>query len=144
MYGSDRQQMRGVFFDAWKKIRNNEPLSGVEPLIVAVAKQHPEYHGVLENSQQHGQQEYFPELGDSNPFLHMGMHITLLEQLQMDTPKGILDCFRQLQANGDDEHQAQHRMMVCLDAYIRRIQIKDEAAGVDDYLSCLQCLAQTS
>ncbi|MDH3376311.1 MAG: DUF1841 family protein [Gammaproteobacteria bacterium] len=142
MYGSDRQQMRRVFFDAWKKFRNNEPLVGVEPLIVAVAQQHPEYHAVLDNSERHSQRDYYSELGDSNPFLHMGMHITLLEQIQMDTPKGIRSCFRQLQANGDDEHQAQHRMMVCLNAYISRIQIDGAAAGADDYLSCLQSLAQ--
>ena len=144
MYGSDRQQMRSVFFDAWKKFRNNESLSGVEPLIIAVAQQHPEYQGILDNPEQHSQREYFSELGDSNPFLHMGMHITLLGQLQMDTPKGIVECFRQLQANGGDEHQAQHRMMACLDAYIRRLQIKAEVAGADEYLSCLRGLAQAS
>ena len=143
MYGSNRQQVRRVFFDAWRKYRDNELLNGVEPLIVTVAQQHPEYHGVLENSGQHSEQEYFSELGDINPFLHMGMHITLLEQLQMDTPKGIQDCFRQLQANGDDEHQAQHRMMGCLDAYIRQIQGGGDATGTEEYLSCLQRLAQT-
>ena len=47
MYGQDRKELREVFFRAWQRHREQQPLVGIERIIASVALRHPEYHGVL-------------------------------------------------------------------------------------------------
>ena len=42
-----REQVRDMFFAAWRKYRAGEPLAGIESLALDVILLHPEYHGVL-------------------------------------------------------------------------------------------------
>jgi hypothetical protein len=83
IYGQNRDAMREVFFTAWRKHRERQPLEGIESLVVAVALRHPEYHTLLDRPERHRDSDYHPELGQTNPFLHMAMHISLEEQLAM-------------------------------------------------------------
>jgi len=115
MYGGqDRGETREVFFRAWGAYREGRPLEGVEKLIVQVAQRHPEYHSLLEEPEAARERDYFPESGETNPFLHLGMHIAIEEQLSIDQPQGIRDCYQKLLARLPDEHAAQHRMMECM------------------------------
>ena len=63
LLGRDRHQTREVFFRAWARHRENLPLEGVEPLIVAVALRHPEYHALLEHPARAEDRDYLPEGG---------------------------------------------------------------------------------
>src|SRR3989344_4569246 len=78
--GQDRGQTREVFFCAWRAHRQGRPLEDVEKLIVQVALRHPEYHPILEQSEPTRERDYFPESGETNPFMHLVMDSTgLLE-----------------------------------------------------------------
>ncbi|KPK47450.1 MAG: hypothetical protein AMS22_16570, partial [Thiotrichales bacterium SG8_50] len=84
-----RDATREVFFSAWRTYRAGQALEGVQKLVVQVALQHPEYHAMLDNAQDYADQDYTPEMGQTNPFLHMGMHIAIEEQLALDQPRGL-------------------------------------------------------
>ena len=47
MFDPSREQVREMFFGAWRKYRAGEPLAGIESLALDVILLHPEYHGVL-------------------------------------------------------------------------------------------------
>lgn len=137
MYG-DRAQMRAVFFQAWKKFRNAEPLEGVEKIIVQVAAQHPEYHALLEQPEQYREHDYAAHSEQSNPFLHMGMHIAIEEQLSIDRPPGVRACFERLVKQTGDDHSARHRMLECLSDALWQARQTEGAPDERAYLACLQ------
>ena len=47
MFDPSREQVREMFFGAWRKYRAGEPIAGIESLALDVILLHPEYHGVL-------------------------------------------------------------------------------------------------
>ncbi len=142
--GQDRGQTREVFFRAWRAHREGRPLEGVEKLIVQVALRHPEYHSLLEQAEAARERDYFPESGETNPFLHLGMHIAIEEQLSLDQPRGLRDYYRKILERHPDEHEAQHRMMECLGEMLWRAGREATAPRETVYLDCLQRLAEGS
>ena len=93
LYGSDRDDLRRVYVDAWSKSRAGHPLDPLERLLADVIAEHPEYHAVLE-SPDALTREFPPEADRSNPFLHMGLHIAIREQLATDRPPGCAGSIR--------------------------------------------------
>jgi len=114
MFGNDRIKMRRFFTDAWKKATLGEELIPLESMVVDVIKQHPEYHKMLEGSDDVLDKDYSPESGESNPFLHMSMHISIHEQLSTNRPSGIRDAYQKLALQYGGNHEAEHQMMECL------------------------------
>ncbi len=140
-FGQDRRQLREVFFRAWARHCQNLPLDGIETLIVSVAQRHPEYHALLEDPARYDDRDYPPEAGQTNPFLHMAMHIAIEEQLALDQPRGVRDRYRQLLARFPDEHAAQHPMMECLGEWLWRASRDGAPPPESAYLDCLGRLA---
>jgi len=98
MLEPSREQARAFFFETWRKYRAGEPLSGLEAMALELILLHPEYHAVLEQSERTREREYLPELGETNPFLHLSLHLALEEQLSMEEPPGIAARFAALLA----------------------------------------------
>ena len=142
--GQDRGQTREVFFRAWRAHREGRPLEGVERLIVQVALRHPEYHTVLEKSETTRERDYSPESGESNPFLHLGLHIAIEEQLSIDQPPGIRARYQELLRRYPDEHAVQPRMMECLGEMLWQAGRQNSAPQESLYLDCLRRLASAS
>lgn len=142
MYSGDRREVREVFFRAWRNYRQNRPLAGVEQLIVDVALQHPEYQPLLELPDLQSDRDYHPLLGESNPFVHMGMHIAIAEQLAIDQPPGVREHYRRLQARLPGTHAVEHAMMDCLSEVMRRAAQNQQAPDQNTYADCLRQLAQ--
>jgi len=141
VFTHDRNQMRAVFFRAWKRNRNGFPLEGIEQLIVAVAQRHPEYHAILDNAEDHGDRDYLPDLGQTNPFLHMSMHIAIAEQLSIDQPRGVRAHYQAILAHTGADHDAEHRMMECLGELLWQA---GRAGSAPDQAVYLDCLARLS
>jgi len=141
LFGNDRNRLRAVFFNAWRKHGAGEPLEGAERLVVAVALRHPEYHGLLEAPETAGGRDWFPESGESNPFLHMAMHIAIEEQLAVDRPAGIRATYDSLCRQTGDEHAAQHQAMECLGESLWQASRQGLPPDEMTYLQCLQKLA---
>jgi len=112
--GHDRNQLRRMFFEAWRKQQQHVPMEPLEKMIAEIIRQHPEYHEVLNDQDASLDRDYLPEVGQTNPFLHMSMHIAIHEQLATRRPDGIVDIYTTLTRRLDDAHEAEHRMMECL------------------------------
>jgi hypothetical protein len=87
------------------------PLEPLEHQLVSVIEQHPEYHPLLEDDPQALGRDYTPESGQSNPFLHLGLHLAIREQVATDRPQGIAAVHRTLSRQLGDVHEAEHRML---------------------------------
>ncbi len=134
-----RDEIRQVYLKVWQKMQNQSVLEPLEAIIADVIKLHPEYHSMLETGETAKQKDFSPEDGQTNPFLHMGMHITLREQAGGDRPAGILDIYAKLvQQKGI--HETEHAMMECLGQTLWNAQRDDAMPDENAYLACLRQL----
>ncbi len=141
MFGNDRREMRRFFTQAWNKHNHGETLEPIERLIAVIIQKHPEYHTILEQEELALDKDYPPEAGESNPFLHISMHLGLQDQISMDRPPGISAAYRKLiMANGGDAHAADHMIMECLAQMIWDAQINNKTPDEQAYLECIDNL----
>lgn len=140
LFGQNRDELRRFYVEAWRKYRNKLPLQPLEALISEVIALHPEYHGMLEDEEQALAQEFSPEGGQSNPFLHMGMHIAIREQLSTQRPPGIEAAYKQLLERLGDLHAVEHHMMECLGQAMWEAQRQGTPPDESAYLECLRRL----
>lgn len=137
LFNPSRDEVRQFFFDAWRKYRAAQPLTALEGMALQVMQLHPEYHAVLDAPQRYLEQEYFPEMGEINPFLHMSLHLSVQEQLSIDQPPGIAAAYGKMAARAG-EHDAQHAVMECLAETLWRAQRDRMPPDGAAYLQCLQ------
>jgi hypothetical protein len=138
IYGQDRNQIRNLFRSAWQKYRDRQPLEALETMLAEVISMHPEYQAMLEAEHGDLDRDYHPEHGQSNPFLHMGMHISLREQYSTDRPAGIMQLYQKILIKMGDTHEAEHVMMECLGASLWQAQNTGQLPDENAYISCLK------
>lgn len=143
MFNPTRDQVRQFFFEAWGKFRAGQPLTDLEKIAVEHIGRHPEYHAMLEQAERYQDREWLPEMGETNPFLHLSMHLSISEQLSIDQPPGVKTRYSSLAARLGDEHAAQHAVMDCLGEMIWRAQRDNLPPDSAAYLLCLEkkCLS---
>lgn len=138
MLPNNRTEMRQFFFDTWQKAQQNQPLEALEQLVTTIIQQHPEYHRAISNPSNTLQKEYFQQTGESNPFLHMGLHISLQEQVGTNRPKGVTALYQKLLGKFGDEHRVAHAMMECLAKSLHQAQQDGGAPDERGYVKCLR------
>lgn len=121
MFNPSREQVRRFFCDAWKKHQERLPLVGAEVTAADIAARHPEYHALLTDSEGALEKEWTPEGGQTNPFLHLSLHLAIHEQVTIDQPPGIRAAFDLLRRKMDP-HDAEHVLLECLGETIWRAQ----------------------
>jgi hypothetical protein len=141
LYGTDRDAMRRVFVEAWRKAGAGEPLQPLERLVAEVVAEHPEYQSWLTETDAGIGRDFPPEHGDTNPFLHMGLHISIREQLSVDRPPGVAALYRRIRLRTGDAHAAEHRIMECLAQSLWEAQRAGALPDENRYLDCLRTLA---
>lgn len=109
-----RDQLRRVYLEAWRKRREGLPIEPLEAQVADVIALHPEYHAALEGDGDVLARDYQPEGGQSNPFLHMGLHLAVRDHIATDRPAGIRKAFQTVAARLGSEHEAEHRIIECL------------------------------
>jgi hypothetical protein len=109
--GYDREQLRRMYWTAWQKFSAHQVLEPLEAQIAAVIADHPEYVRWLEGDEAALAADFSPEGGRQNPFLHMGLHLAIREQVSTDRPAGIALVHRNLAARLGDAHAAEHAML---------------------------------
>jgi Domain of unknown function (DUF1841) len=140
MFNPSRDDVREMFFGAWRKYREGIPLVGIESLALDVILEHPEYHAVLEAPQRYRSREYTDE---TNPFLHMSLHVALEEQLSIDQPPGIRTRWQALLERSGERHEALHHAIECLAETLWRAQRDGAPPDAAAYLSCLERRGRT-
>jgi len=138
IFGQDRNELRRMYADAWQKRLDGKLLSPLETQIADVVAEHPEYHADVTAADL--ARDFTPEGGRTNPFLHMGLHLGLREQVATDRPRGIATIFRSLAAKAGDAHAAEHRMIDCLAETLWESQVNNTPPDEQRYLERLRGL----
>jgi Domain of unknown function (DUF1841) len=137
MFTPSRIEARKFLFETWEKYNNNQILTDMEGIALKAALLHPEYHAVLDQPDKYLDRDYLPEFGETNPFLHMAMHMAIEEQLAIDQPTGIRAAFETLLTSEGSEHDAKHRIMDCLAETLWQAQRSGTQPDTQLYLDCL-------
>ena len=141
LYGSDRDDLRRAWVDAWSKARAGQPLEPMERLLADVIAEHPEHHPALE-SPSVLESEFSPEAGRTNPFLHMGLHVAIREQLATDRPAGVRALYAKLLPGYADAHRLEHALMECLAETLWDAQREGTAPDESRYLGRVRRLGE--
>lgn len=137
IFGQDRNELRKMYADAWGKHCDDRVLSPLETQIAQVIKDHPEYQAAVGDSLE---REFTVEKGETNPFLHMGLHLAIRDQVATDRPVGVGAAFTKLAASTGDAHEAEHRMIDCLAETLWEAQSRNQAPDEAQYLERLRRL----
>ena len=132
IFGQDRDELRKMYADAWHKHCDKQLLTPLEAQIAEVIDDHPEYHDAITGDLE---RDFSVEGGQTNPFLHMGLHLGIREQVSTNRPAGIAAMFKALATRVGSSHDAEHRMIDCLAETLWEAQSKktppDEAAYLE-------------
>ena len=137
MFNPSREQVRQFFCESWRKYRERQILEGAEATAADLITEHPEYHALLENPQAAVEQEFTPEGGQMNPFLHLSLHLAIAEQISIDQPRGIKAAYLALRQKME-VHDAEHAIMECLGEAIWRSQREKAPMDGEAYLDCVR------
>ena len=141
MFNPTRDQARDFLFEAWRKFRATEQLTAMESLAAEIISLHPEYHAMLADRDRYLEtwrdRDYPPEFGETNPFLHINMHLSIREQVSIDQPKGVKEFHSALSNKLGSTLLAEHEMMDCLAEMIWQAQRHRTAPDATVYLECL-------
>ena len=138
MFSPTRDEARQFLFETWRKRREGALLTPLEDLAAQLIEKHPEFHDQVAAPERYQDKDYAPEHGETNPFLHLMMHLSIEEQISINQPHGIRAHFERLTQRFESEHDAQHRMMECLGEMIWQAQRNKAAPDAAVYLSCLE------
>ncbi|WP_061121772.1 DUF1841 family protein [Caballeronia sp. INML2] len=137
MFNPSRDEVRQFFTDTWRKERAGEILTPLESMAADWIGEHPEYHDALVNPDSR-EADYSPDRGQTNPFLHLSMHLAISEQLSIDQPPGIRRAHDKLVARLGSPHDAQHAIMDCLGQVIWEAQRSGTPPDTDAYLALIE------
>jgi hypothetical protein len=138
MFTPSRDDARRFLIEAWTKFRGGQPLSALEKMAADLIALHPEYHSVVEDPRRYVDRDWRPESGETNPFLHLSLHLAVAEQLGANQPPGIRAQFERLRAARGDEHAALHALLECLGEVIWSAQRHGTPPDAALYLACLE------
>ncbi len=137
MFNPSRDQVRQFFCDTWRKQQERLPLVGAEVTAADLISLHPEYHALLGNPERALGEEWGPDSGQMNPFLHLSLHLAIQEQLAIDQPPGIRAAFDGLRQRMD-EHEAAHVLIECLGETIWQSQRENRPMDALAYVDAVR------
>ena len=138
MFKPTRGEAREFLFDLWARHRAGAQLGAMESMALAIVLEHPEYHAILGDRERYLERDWKPEGGETNPFLHLQMHLAIEEQLSIDQPPGIRAAVEALARKHDSMHDARHDVMDCLAEAIWNAQRHGAAFDNTSYLDCVR------
>ena len=127
-----------MYVDAWHKSQAGDIMSPLEAQIAQVVSDHPEYQAMLTPDAL--EESFTPEEGKTNPFLHMGLHLAIRDQVATNRPPGIAAVFKDLAAKTGDPHAAEHKMLDCLAQTLWEAQGQNSPPDEQKYLERLRGL----
>ncbi len=133
--GTSRDQLRQAYTDAWRKHRAGVPLSPQEAAIADVVGLHPEYHALLSDPAAALAFDAGGLVDRQNPFLHMGLHLAIRDQVAVDRPPGVRELHRELQARHGDAHEGEHALMEALGEVLWQAQRDGRPPDEQQYLA---------
>lgn len=140
MFAETREESRRFFLACWRKHEAAIALTPLEALVVQVIGSHPEYLAAVRSGGLDGARHQPAH----NPFLHMGLHLALIEQVQTDRPPGIRALYHRLVALSGDVHVMEHRIMHILGEVLAEAQARHAMPDEREYLERLARLERAA
>jgi hypothetical protein len=138
MFQPSQHDVRSFFCGTWRKQREGAPLTPIEAQAATWIDEHPEYHATLADEPAALAASYTVEDGRENPFLHLAMHLSILEQTSIDQPTGIRQAVQLLAAKRQSLHAAHHEVMECLGEMIWASQRSGLPPDGPAYIDCVR------
>jgi hypothetical protein len=129
-----RDELRRTYVEAWRKHLAHSPLTPLEALIADVIGAHPEYQVMVADADAALSFESSSAAGTENPFLHMGLHLAVRDQVSIDRPPGVRELHRLLQARCG-LHGAEHALMEALGETLWQAQRAGRPPDEGQYLA---------
>lgn len=137
LFNPSRDEARDFFFALRAKSRAGEALTPLETAALAIVLDHPEYHRHLDDPERWRDRTWRPSDGETNPFLHLALHLAIDEQVSIDQPPGIREAVRRLASRLDSVHEARHAVMDCLVEALWQSQRAGTPLQGASYLDCI-------
>ncbi len=137
IFSNDRDKLRQTFYTVWQKVKNKQILEPLENIIAEVIQMHPEYQPLLEQGNTL-KKDFLLEMGETNPFLHMSMHIAIKEQIQAKNPAGIEPLYQKSLKKTRDSHKTEHIILECLGDALWTAKRNDQMPDEKAYLRCIK------
>ena len=135
MFNPSQHDVRRFFCEAWRTARAGAGLTPMDAIARGWLVQHPEYDSAFSDLDAALAADYSVERGQSNPFLHLSMHLSIAEQVAVDQPPGIRAAYLAL-AQKLGEHDAHHALMECLGQMIWTSQRSGLPPDGQAYVEC--------
>jgi hypothetical protein len=132
--GYTREQLRQSYADAWRKQLARLPLTPLESMIADVIALHPEYQALVEDAEAARSFEPDDAGRADNPFLHMGLHMAVREQVSIDRPPGIRAVRQALETRLGNPHRSEHALMEALAKILAEAQRTGQAPDERHYI----------
>ena len=113
-------------------------MEAIETLASLWIAEHPEYLADLSDANIAVARNYDETPAQTNPFLHLSMHLSISEQCSIDQPRGIRQAVELLTARLDSLHDAHHAAMDCLGEMLWESQRAGRPPDGDAYIACVQ------
>jgi len=114
MFSPSQADVRRFFCEVHRKQLAALPMQAIETLAGLWIAEHPEHHADLTDADAAIARTDEAQDAQTNPFLHLSMHLSISEQCSIDQPPGIRQAVELLSARRGDLHAAHHEVMECL------------------------------
>jgi len=138
MFNPSQEEVRRFFCGVHAKTRAGHPMDALETLASQWLQEHPEYDAHLVDAEAAVARVYGGADGQTNPFLHLSMHLSISEQCSIDQPRGIRQAVELLAARRDSLHTAHHEAMECLGQMLWESQRAGRPPDGQAYIDCVQ------
>jgi Domain of unknown function (DUF1841) len=138
MFTPSQADVRRFFCSIYAKARTGQALEAIEIIASQWIEEHPEYHADLADAEAALAKMYDVEAGNTNPFLHLSMHLSISEQCSIDQPHGIRQAVELLTARRNSLHDAHHETMDCLGRMVWESQRAGRPPDGAAYIDCVQ------
>lgn len=141
MYDVNTHDVRRFFAKVWQLRFSPMQLDALQTKALRILQAHTEYSHILDNIEKYLDYQWTPDKGETNPFLHLSMHLSIQEQVAIDQPFGIQDIYAKLCAkHNDDWCEAEHEMMEALAETLWEAQRFGRGLDVNNYMTKLRKL----
>lgn len=141
MYDVNTQDVRRFFAGVWQQRWLPLQLDALQQKALRIIEAHPEYAVYLENIEKYLDYTWTPEQGETNPFLHLSLHLSIQEQVGIDQPQGIRVVHEVLcKRYAGDWVRAEHDMMDALAETVWEAQRFGRGLDVNAYMTKLRRL----
>lgn len=138
MFNPSQDDVRRFFCSAFAKAQSNSSQDAIETIANQWMSEHTEYHADLQDADAAVARVYDGSDGQTNPFLHLSMHLSITEQCSIDQPRGIRQAVELLTARRGDLHLAHHEVMEELGTMLWEAQRSNQAPDGQAYIDRVQ------